>query len=121
MTYAVQAYLRGIGSLTVTQAFTSLALITLLSTPASRLLGAFPVVMASNGSIERIQTFLLIPLRNDARLKPGDLADDQSLPSSTAEGIPLQRLRSTRSILSDNTTQAELLKEMTTKEDIYKI
>ena len=97
LTYAIQAYIRGVESLTVTQAFTSLALITLLSAPASRLLGAYPVVIASTGSIERIQNFLLTPPRKDARLKPGGPATEEFLPLSSSEDIPLQRLRLARS------------------------
>jgi ATP-binding cassette subfamily C (CFTR/MRP) protein 1 len=57
--YAVQAHLRGSESLDTVKAFTSLALIALVSHPASRLLCAVPNVASSLGCFQRIQEFLL--------------------------------------------------------------
>jgi ATP-binding cassette subfamily C (CFTR/MRP) protein 1 len=57
--YAIQAHLRGSSSLDTVKAFTSLALITLVSYPASRLLCAVPNTAASLGCFDRIQQFLL--------------------------------------------------------------
>jgi ATP-binding cassette, subfamily C (CFTR/MRP), member 1 len=57
--YVVQAYIRGSNSLDTIKAFTSLALITLVSYPASRVLSAVPNTARSIGSFDRIQEFLL--------------------------------------------------------------
>lgn len=65
--YAIQAYLTGRDSLNIVQAFTSLALISLVSDPASRLLHAIPNVASSLGCSDRIQEFLLTQPRNDTR------------------------------------------------------
>ncbi|KAI3332982.1 ABC transporter [Ustulina deusta] len=66
--YAAQAILqskRGIGT---TQAFTSLSIITLLTNPAARLLGAIPSTAASLGCLDRIQKFLTTAPRTDERI-----------------------------------------------------
>jgi ATP-binding cassette, subfamily C (CFTR/MRP), member 1 len=57
--FAVEAYLRGSQSLDTVRAFTSLALIGLVSYPAARLLSAVPQVAASLGCFDRIQDFLV--------------------------------------------------------------
>lgn len=67
--YAIQASLRGAESLNTVQAFTSLALIRLVSDPASRLLHAVPNTARSIGSFDRIQAFLLTEKRRDSRLE----------------------------------------------------
>jgi ATP-binding cassette subfamily C (CFTR/MRP) protein 1 len=58
--YAIQAHIRGSKSLDTVKAFTSLALIALVSHPASRFLCAVPNVASSLGCFQRIQDFLLI-------------------------------------------------------------
>ncbi|RDW69795.1 hypothetical protein BP6252_08815 [Coleophoma cylindrospora] len=63
--YAVQAYFSGADSLNTTQAFTSLALITLVSNPAAGLLQAVPNVAGSIGCFERIQKYLLVNTKED--------------------------------------------------------
>src|ERR1700761_8195970 len=57
--YVFQAYLKGSDSLDTVKAFTSLALITLVTYPASRVLSAIPNTARSIGCFDRIQEFLL--------------------------------------------------------------
>ena len=70
--YAIQAHLRGSAPLNTVQALTSLALITLVSYPTSRLLSAIPNTAASIGCFDRIQDFLTAELRVDQRLSLPD-------------------------------------------------
>lgn len=69
--YALKAALSGSESLDTVQAFTSLALISLIVQPASRLLHAIPNTARSIGSFDRIQAFLILESRVDGRLEPG--------------------------------------------------
>ena len=85
--YVIQAKLRGMGSLGTTQAFTSLAIISLLTTPAARLLAVIPSTASASGCFERIQAFLLAPSREDNRVGPGSQAI-----VNEAGDIPLQAL-----------------------------
>ncbi|RDW80919.1 hypothetical protein BP5796_05617 [Coleophoma crateriformis] len=63
--YAVQAYFSEADFLNTTQAFTSLALITLVSNPAAGLLQAVPNVAGSIGCFQRIQKYLLENTKED--------------------------------------------------------
>ena len=65
--YALKARANGSGSLNTSQVFTSLALINLVSTPASKVIGALPTVAACLGCVERIQNHLNRPYRQDQR------------------------------------------------------
>ncbi|RFU25769.1 hypothetical protein B7463_g10568, partial [Scytalidium lignicola] len=67
VTYAIKAHLEGSKSLNTSQVFTSLALINLVSTPASELLAAFPFAASCLGCVERIQNHLIKPSRQDQR------------------------------------------------------
>lgn len=58
------------GSLNVAQAFTSLSIITLLSSPLSSLLSSLPSFAAGLGCFDRIQKYLLFPQRPDHREFP---------------------------------------------------
>jgi ATP-binding cassette subfamily C (CFTR/MRP) protein 1 len=71
--YALQAFLQGSESLNTVQAFTSLALIGLVTYPASRLLAAVPNVTSSIGCFDRIQAYLLTESRIDQRQSPEPL------------------------------------------------
>ncbi|KAI1207078.1 ABC transporter [Annulohypoxylon truncatum] len=66
--YTVQAVVQGSDSISTTKAFTSLAIITLLTDPVAKLLSAIPNMSASLGSYDRIQKFLTAPPREDYRL-----------------------------------------------------
>ncbi|GAB7352459.1 hypothetical protein MBLNU459_g2868t1 [Dothideomycetes sp. NU459] len=84
--YAIQATIRGAESLNTVQAFTSLALISLLANPASRLLHAVPNTARSIGSFDRIQTFLLLEPREDLRVEL-----DAKTQSCKTDGLSLRR------------------------------
>lgn len=61
------------------QAFTSLALVTLVSNPASYLLSAFPNLAQSVGCFDRCQNFLLADPRVDERLSLEDRGNEDNL------------------------------------------
>ncbi|KAK9424895.1 putative ABC transporter [Seiridium unicorne] len=65
--YAADAYLRGKESLDPTTAFTTIAIITLVTTPPNILLALFPQVAAVYGCASRVQNYLLEPSRDDKR------------------------------------------------------
>jgi ATP-binding cassette, subfamily C (CFTR/MRP), member 1 len=65
--YAIQAQLRGAKSIDVNMAFTSLAIIDIVSTPANTLLGVLPEAASVIAAFDRIQTYLLSPGREDKR------------------------------------------------------
>lgn len=58
----------GPGGFTVSQAFTSLSILSLISTPIAELTSVYPQFVASLGCFERIQTFLLSDERKDGRI-----------------------------------------------------
>lgn len=66
--FTVQSEIRGTSPLSTSQAFTSLSIITLVTSPMIRLLAVFPQFVALLGCFERIQAFLLSLSRNDTRL-----------------------------------------------------
>ncbi|KAI0124180.1 P-loop containing nucleoside triphosphate hydrolase protein [Xylariales sp. AK1849] len=65
--YAIAAQFQGRDSLSVSQAVTALAALTILSQPLSNLLVAIPMGRAALGCFERIQAFLLETSRTDFR------------------------------------------------------
>ncbi|KFY97582.1 hypothetical protein V500_01998 [Pseudogymnoascus sp. VKM F-4518 (FW-2643)] len=68
VTFAIVYGVRG--SLNVAQAFTSLSIITLLTSPLSSLLSSLPSFAAGLGCFDRIQKYLLSPQRPDHREFP---------------------------------------------------
>ncbi|RDW87858.1 hypothetical protein BP5796_03552 [Coleophoma crateriformis] len=78
--YAVDAHLRGQDSLDPTKVFTSIAIITLVTTPANTLLAVFPQFASVHGCATRIQKYLLEPSRDDKRilLEPCSSISDSS-------------------------------------------
>ena len=78
--YAIQAIVRGKDSISTTQAFTSLSIISLLTGPASKLLSAVSSTAAAVGCFDRIQKFLLCPSREDTRR----LRQSSTIPSKCA-------------------------------------
>lgn len=73
--YAIQASMHGSSFLDIAKAFTSLALITLVSYPATRLLAAVPNLAASVGCFDRITEYLVAVSRADQRICPADASD----------------------------------------------
>ncbi len=65
--YAIQAQLRGAKSIDVNMAFTSLAIIDLVATPANIILGILPSAASVIAAFDRIQKYLLSPDREDKR------------------------------------------------------
>ena len=65
--YAVQAQLRGAKSIDVKIAFTSIAIIDIIASPANSLLGVMAEAAAVLAAFDRIQTYLLSPDREDKR------------------------------------------------------
>ncbi|KAE8391677.1 P-loop containing nucleoside triphosphate hydrolase protein [Aspergillus alliaceus] len=66
--YAIQAQIRGHNSLTTVEAFTSLGIITLVTTPAEKLLAALPQLAAAMGCFQRIHEYLVSDPIKDSRL-----------------------------------------------------
>lgn len=91
--YAIQATAQGTPSIGTTKAFTSLSIITLLTNPAAKLLGAVPQTVASIGCFDRIQKYLIAPVRQDKRRIQGPSSErssvDHSSKSATATEIGL--------------------------------
>lgn len=82
--YVAQAAVSGKASLQTTQVFTSLAVITLLADPVSKLLSAIPSTASSFGCFDRIQKFLVDDLRIDSRV----ISSAQEIPF--ASDAPMQ-------------------------------
>lgn len=57
--YIIQATVKGTNTISTNQAFTSFAIISLLTDPAKELLTTLPILAAAMGCLSRIQTFLL--------------------------------------------------------------
>ncbi|OBT51212.1 hypothetical protein VE04_08393, partial [Pseudogymnoascus sp. 24MN13] len=92
VTFAVVYGVRG--SLNVAQAFTSLSIITLLTSPLSSLLSSLPSFAAGLGCFDRIQKYLLSPQRPDHREFPKITVSsiDKSLPDPSTEKPSLHSL-----------------------------
>ncbi|MCJ1311899.1 hypothetical protein MMC25_005572 [Agyrium rufum] len=88
--FAIQAAVRGSGSLNTNQAFTSLAIISLTSQPAAYLLAAIPVAASALGCLDRIQKFLLATSWEDQRRNAGTKPETSVGPRKGEEGIELQ-------------------------------
>lgn len=65
--FSIQAAVRGTGSLSTVQAFTSLALITLFTEPASQLMAAVTFGASALGCFGRIEKYLLASTHQDTR------------------------------------------------------
>ncbi|KAE9983445.1 hypothetical protein EG328_009937 [Venturia inaequalis] len=66
--FAVQASIKNSQSLTTVQIFTSLSIITLVTSPAEKLLALLPQISAAMGCFKRIQDYLLLEPRADHRV-----------------------------------------------------
>jgi ABC-type multidrug transport system fused ATPase/permease subunit len=90
--FAIQARVHHENALSTNQAFTSLAILSLVTTPVQSLLSAAPMVAAGNGCMQRIQTYLLASSWEDSRL----LLNEPSSASSVdpLDNIEMQRMAS---------------------------
>jgi ATP-binding cassette, subfamily C (CFTR/MRP), member 1 len=73
--FAIKAHIKHAAPLSTSQAFTSLALIMLLTGPATQLLQFFPSVVATKPCYDRIQKFLLAARTEDSRRFLNDSGD----------------------------------------------
>jgi ATP-binding cassette subfamily C (CFTR/MRP) protein 1 len=106
--YEIKARVQGSNSLSTNQAITSLAIITLLTTPASTLLTAIPETGAAIGCFERIQKFLLTPSWEDPRggLRKPRPSSEPSSPSQAGASIKLNQLHADKQDPSPWASQA---------------
>jgi ABC-type multidrug transport system fused ATPase/permease subunit len=68
--FAIEATVKGSDQLSISQTFSSLIIITLLTTPAENFLQSLPQIAMSIGCLERIQGFLLSESCGDQRIIP---------------------------------------------------
>lgn len=84
-------------TLDVSQAFTSLSLISLVSSPVASLIFAVPPLMGSLGCVDRIQSFLYSKTRDDHRIILESAKNEEPSPGqpgpSTNQDIELQPMR----------------------------
>jgi ATP-binding cassette subfamily C (CFTR/MRP) protein 1 len=80
--YAVKAKIQNEGSLSMVQAFTSLAIITLVTKPASTLLIAIPMVVSAGACFSRMQAYLLSESMEDRRLSIGSSPSSRTAPAT---------------------------------------
>lgn len=67
--FAIEAAARGTSNLSTVQAFTSLSIISLLTTPAQALITSLPAFSTALACFERIQTYLLAQPWDDERVE----------------------------------------------------
>ncbi|KAJ6139789.1 ABC transporter integral membrane type 1 [Penicillium samsonianum] len=72
--YAVQAQIRADDSLTTVKAFTALSIITLVTTPAEKLLAVLPQLAAAMGCFQRIHEYMVSEPMKDSRIGKKNLA-----------------------------------------------
>lgn len=68
--FAIQASVNGSGHIDPSRAFASLAIISLLTTPAQSFLQSLPQIAMATGCLERVKTFLHTESRRDDRTGP---------------------------------------------------
>ncbi|KIW26309.1 uncharacterized protein PV07_09410 [Cladophialophora immunda] len=83
--YAIKARIEGSASLNASDAFTSLALISLVTTPAAEILTAYPAAASCIGCLSRIETHLL---KSQVRTPSRDVAELGALPQRPNSGDP---------------------------------
>ena len=91
--FEVKARIQSSENLSTNQAITSLAVIALLTTPATSLLTAIPDTVSAMGCFDRIQKFLIAPSWEDPRTVTGKVSEGEPPPSRVASGIQLERVR----------------------------
>ncbi|KAK0643329.1 putative ATP-binding cassette transporter [Cercophora newfieldiana] len=95
--YAVQAMAQGKESVNTAQAFTSLAIISLLTDPTAKLLSAIPSTASTLGCFDRIQKFLTSSERQDRRqtspdIPPGATDTEQQPAPAPAAAITVDQV-----------------------------
>lgn len=90
MAYAVDAYLRGKESLDANTAFTSIAIITLVTIPANFILALLPQIATAHGCASRTQGYLLGPSMEDKRMLLQPRVPDQATPAIVFTDVALR-------------------------------
>lgn len=99
--YAVQAQIRADDSLTTVKAFTALSIITLVTTPAERLLAVLPQPAAATGCFQRIREYMVSEPIKDCRVgKNSPFTSDKNEPKvaialDSVTVLPSQKATST--------------------------
>jgi ATP-binding cassette, subfamily C (CFTR/MRP), member 1 len=89
--FAIEASVKGSNGLSISQTFSSLVIITLLTSPAENFLQTLPLIAMSVGCLERIQAFLLSEPCHDHRMLQGNLSRNGT-PEASSSGIELSNL-----------------------------
>ncbi|KAF2434238.1 P-loop containing nucleoside triphosphate hydrolase protein [Tothia fuscella] len=71
--FAIEASVKQTAPISTAKAFSSLAIVVLLTSPAGKLLNGFPMAMAALGCLARIQKFLLVDDYHDSRIEMASL------------------------------------------------
>ncbi|CAG8088723.1 unnamed protein product [Penicillium nalgiovense] len=101
LVYAVQAQIRADDSLTTVKAFTALSIITLVTTPAERLLAVLPQLAAATGCFQRIHEYMVSEPIKDCRVgKNSPFTSDNNEPKvaialDSVTVLPSQKTTST--------------------------
>lgn len=107
--YAVLSEVKHSNSLSTTQAFTSLALLTLITNPAARLLTVIPQCVSAMGCFASLQKFLLLAPTNDQRKLEGHSTSFLLSHLSTGKrGIELTSMRRRAKGHAENMTAISL-------------
>ncbi|EFX03081.1 ABC multidrug transporter [Grosmannia clavigera kw1407] len=96
-TFTVISVVRGAIALLPSKAFTSIAVLALISTPLITLFQALPLLKSAVASMTRIQDFLNQPCRKDSQQGKNATLFPQSLGSSTDMAIPMVDFETNRS------------------------
>lgn len=91
--YIVKAQIQRTATLSTSQAFTSLALIALVTDPAVGLIQAIPQLTASMANFTRLQNYLLSDAVCDHRLGPELAGPTRVVPTEHPDGVELITLR----------------------------
>ncbi|KAE9378324.1 putative multidrug resistance protein [Stipitochalara longipes BDJ] len=89
--FAIQASVKGSDRLSISQTFSSLVIVNLLTIPAENFLQAFPLIAMSVSCLERIQGFLLSESCVDDRIVPLNSLSSENL-GTEQESIELSNL-----------------------------
>ncbi|KAG9725388.1 putative ABC transporter, partial [Aureobasidium melanogenum] len=90
--YAIKARVDGWDGLNIAQAFTSLALLDLVTTPSAKLLTIMPLWAQALGCFERLQHYLELPVREDRRSPGGRVLSSATNNDSSGLAIELLAL-----------------------------
>lgn len=94
--FAVQASVNGSGHINSSQTFSALAIISLLTTPASSFLQSLPQIAMATGCLSRVQAFLLSESRRDDRTLHNTLSPGIDPFGKLADGIELEHVPAAR-------------------------